>query len=203
MKLRRGLWIGAMALSISACSDSTGPEANARIEVFLTDAPAGYLEKAEVCVSQVYLQGGESEDSGRTILWEAHPDAVDPVPFQCPDLLQLEGVEVSLMPGGVEVAPGTYGQLRLLLASAHVELKAGYTFTDGSTAMELSVPSGEQTGIKVLLSAPIVLEPETLTEITVDAPVEDNFRIQGNPESPAGIQGVLFTPVLREIESSE
>jgi hypothetical protein len=32
----------------------------------------------------------------------------------------------------------------------------------------------------------------------VDFDVDDNFVLQGNPETPAGIHGVLFTPVLKE-----
>jgi hypothetical protein len=33
----------------------------------------------------------------------------------------------------------------------------------------------------------------------VDFDVSQNFVIQGNPETPAGIHGILFTPVLRAI----
>ncbi len=37
------------------------------------------------------------------------------------------------------------------------------------------------------------------TKITVDVDVNANFVIQGDPETPAGIKGVLFTPLLVEI----
>lgn len=209
MKSLPGIWLIVLSLFLVGCDNATAPEANARVEVLLTDAPADYLEEAWVCISQVYLQGGEGEEgeggeeeeegthAGRTILWDA-----DAGP-QCFDLLELQGVEASLMEGGVEVPAGTYAQLRLIVDNASVVLKEPYTFRDGSSEMELAVPSGAQSGIKVLLETPVVLEPETLTQITVDAPVGDNFRIQGDPESPTGIQGVLFTPVLKEVESPE
>lgn len=209
MKSLHGIWLGALSLSLVGCSNTTGPEANARVEVLLTDAPADYLKEARVCISQVYLQGGEGEEgeegehSGRTILWDADPEDPEDRGAQCFDLLTLQGVEASLMEGGVEVPAGTYAQLRLVVDHASVVLKEPYTFRDGLDGMELSVPSGAQTGIKVLLSTPVVLEPETLTQITVDAPVGENFRIQGDPESPSGIQGVLFTPVLKEVENPE
>jgi hypothetical protein len=104
------------------------------------------------------------------------------------------------MEGGVEVPAGTYAQLRFIVESASVVLMAPYTFPDGSDEMDLFVPSGAQTGIKVQLAAPVFLEPETLTEITVDAPVEENFVFLGDPESPSG---VLFTPVLIQVENVE
>jgi hypothetical protein len=105
---------------------------------------------------------------------------------------------------GVEVPAGVYNQLRLIVDSASVVLKEGFTFSDGvTTEMELAIPSGAQSGIKVTLLEPIQTEPDVLTEITVDADVEANFVIQGNPETPAGIQGILFTPHLVQLPPPE
>jgi hypothetical protein len=167
----------------------------ARVQVLLTDAPADYLAVAEVCISQVYLQPGEGEESPRTVLWDkGEGDA------QCFDLLELQGVSAAITPS-VEVAAGTYEQLRLIVESASVTLAEGYTFADGvETTMDLSVPSGAETGIKVQLLESVHAEATELTEITVDADVNQNFVIQGDPDTPAGIQGVLFTPHLVQIE---
>jgi hypothetical protein len=88
--------------------------------------------------------------------------------------------------------------------SASVVLKEGYTFSDGvTTEMELTIPSGAQTGIKVQLLEPVQAEEEVVTEIAIDADVEANFVIQGNPETPAGIQGILFTPHLVQLPPEE
>lgn len=189
----------SLALSVVACADATGPAGNARVAVFLTDAPADYLDTAVVCISQVYLQGGEDEEAGRTILWEKGDGEA-----HCFDLLELQGVSASLTDEGVEVPAGIYHQLRLIVESATATLIDPYTFPDGSTEMDLVVPSGAQTGIKVLLAGPIVAEPEVLTEITVDAPVDENFRIQGNPSPPENvINGVSFVPTLKEVDPVE
>lgn len=189
------LWIACAAtLLMSACGESTGPEGMARVQVHLTDAPADYLAVAEVCISQVYLQPGEGEGSLRTVLWEKGEGAA-----QCFDLLELQGVSAAITPS-VEVPPGTYAQLRLIVESASVTLAEDYTFSDGvETKRDLSVPSGTETGIKVQLLESVFAEATVLTEITVDADVNLNFVIQGDPETPAGIQGVLFTPHLVEI----
>ncbi len=62
-------------------------------------------------------------------------------------------------------------------------------------------PEGAETGLKVqLLESPVLAEANELTEITVDADVNQNFVIQGDPDTPAGIQSVLFTPYLVQIE---
>lgn len=191
----------ALLLSAWGCSDVSGPEESAQVRVLLTDAPSDYIEEAWVCVSEVYLQGGVEDDAARTTLWtKGDGDS------QCFDLLTLQGVFADLTGDeeGVEVPAGTYNQLRLIVDSASVVLKEGYTFSDGvTTEMELAIPSGAQTGIKVQLLEPVQAESEVLTEIAVDADVEANFVIQGNPETPAGIQGILFTPHLVQLPPPE
>jgi hypothetical protein len=86
----------------------------------------------------------------------------------------------------------------LVVSEATVTLIDGLEFRDGGVARTLHVPSGMQSGIKVHLNSPLEVAEGTLTTLTVDFDVNSNFVIQGNPETPAGIQGVLFTPVLKE-----
>lgn len=194
--LRNRFWTVACTAALlgSACGESTGPEGMASVQVHLTDAPADYLSVAEVCIAQVYLQGGEGEEGGRFVLWEkGDGDA------QCFNLLELQGVSAAITPS-VDVPPGTYAQLRLVVESAAVTLAEGYTFADGvETTMDLSVPGGASSGIKVQLQEALFAEATELVEVTVDADVNRNFVLQGNPETPAGIQGVLFTPHLVEV----
>lgn len=175
--------------------DSTG-----RIRILLTDAPADYLSVAEVCISQVYLQAEDGDDeaaeeddrSSRVVLWEKLDG-----PAQCMDLLELQGI--SVMVADAEVPAGSYAQLRFIVESARVTLAEGYAFRDGGSTRELKVPSGARTGIKVQLMEQVLVEAQTLADVTVDADVNANFVIQGNPATPAGIRGVLFKPVLKQI----
>ena len=53
-------------------------------------------------------------------------------------------------------------------------------------------------GLDGFVGVTIEVTENVLTIVTVDFDVNDNFVIQGNAESPAGIQGVLFTPTLKE-----
>jgi hypothetical protein len=192
-----------LAPVLGGCGDSVVElVGDGQVRVMLTDAPSDYLATADVCISQVYLQGGDGDEAeedgdggGRVVLWEKADG-----PAQCFDLLELQGVSAEI--AETEVPAETYAQLRLIVESATVTLANGLTLSDGETiTVDLQVPSGAQTGIKVNLLEPIVVEAETVTEVTVDADVNANFVIQGNPETPAGIQGVLFTPTLNEIES--
>ncbi len=98
---------------------------------------------------------------------------------------------------------GSYGRLLLVVDEALVTLREGFGFRDGSTEKALKVPGGQQSGLKVKLAEVILAEAGTTTIVTVDFDVDQNFRLQGNPESPAGIQGVLFTPNLKELKRDE
>ncbi len=190
----------AVALLLPACDDATGPEGMGQVQVLLTDAPSDYIQSAEVWISRAYLKGGadegeeteeESANGGPIVLFDAGDG--DPMYF---DLLTLqEGITANLT-GAEDVEAGTYRQLRLVVDRAVVTLKPDYKFTDDETSKPLHVPSGMQSGIKVHLNGPIEVTEETLTIVTVDFDVDDNFKLQGTP--PEGIHGILFTPTLNE-----
>jgi hypothetical protein len=103
----------------------------------------------------------------------------------------------------VDVDSRHYHQLRLVVDSARVTLVDGYLFNDLSVSRKLMVPSGAQSGIKVDLSGAIEVEVGELTVLVVDFDVDESFVIQGNPETPAGIMGILMTPTLREKSRQE
>ncbi len=208
MKALRWFVGGVLALSLlcGACDDATGPEGMGQVQILLTDAPADYLAVAEVKISQVYLKAateeeeaveGEGGDGNKVELFN---DAENPLVF---DLLTLQDGITGQLTDVENVGAGTYHQLRLVVASAMVTLKPGYEFRDGGVTMPLHVPSGMQSGIKVLLNSPLEVMEGTLTTVTVDFDVDDNFVLQGNPETPAGIHGVLFTPTLKEKNRTE
>jgi hypothetical protein len=113
--------------------------------------------------------------------------------------LTLQDGVIADVTGEYEVPAGTYAQLRMIVSDAWVVLADGYEFVGGDTERDLFVPSGAQTGIKVMLEEAITAEAGTLTIVLVDFDVNQNFVLQGDPETPAGLQGVLFTPMLREL----
>ena len=196
------LRLAAIALVIGltvsiACSgsDSMFGSGDGRVQVLLTDAPSDIIAEAHVTFSRVYLQS--SDDDGASI--DLMPPEATPLTF---DLLQLrDGIQEQL--ANSKTPAGGYDQLRLVVDEAYVTLHKGYSFEDGSTTDTLFVPSGMQSGIKVQLAAPIEPKDGMLTIVVVDFDVDNNFKIQGDPNVVNGIRGIRFTPSVHEIHRDE
>ena len=186
---------------VTGC-DVLSSEGDARIQVQLTDAPSDYVESAVVWISRVYLPGPGSDPAEA----QGNPGIDlfnDPEnPFSV-DLLLLQDGLVATLTEPVSVEEGTYNNLRIIVDSAFVTLKDGVTLEDGTSTQVLFVPSGSQTGIKVQLTESITAEAGVTTVVLVDFDVNQNFVLQGNPEPPDGIQGMLFTPTLNELRRAE
>lgn len=188
-----------IAVGVAGCDDPVDTDV-ASVRILLTDAPADYIASATVRISTAYLQGGaedDPEDAGRVVLFDASDS---PREF---DLMTLRDGVTAELAAAVEVPAGSYGQLRLVVDDATVVLAEGYEFRDGGNEAALSVPSGFQSGIKVQMSGDLEATAGSLTELVVDFDVNDNFKLQGNPDSPAGIQGITFTPLLKEQSRSQ
>ena len=194
---RAPLAVALSALALVGCDDGVGVNGqDARVQVLLTDAPADYIASAWVDIGAVQLVPAAGEDAGIVTLTE---DATDGLV----DLLELQDAATAEL-ASEEIEAGTYAQLRLIVEAAEVELIDGYEFNDGSTRRTLFVPSGAQTGIKLNLgeagdeedgAGVRIAGGETV--LVVDFDVSQSFVIQGDAETPAGINGILFTPTLR------
>jgi hypothetical protein len=190
-------------LTAFACEGDPLAPKSSQVQIFLTDAPHEQLESAFVWISQVYLQGGggaepdtaasdtTSATGGRVDLYN---DPAAPLEF---DLLTLRDGVTADLTGLVEVDVGLYQSLRFVVDSARVTLVEGLTFEDGTNSAALRVPSGNTSGIKVKLHDVLDAEESTATTVTVDFDVDDNFKIQENPQTGL-VKEVRFTPVLKE-----
>ena len=146
-------------------NDPNRPEASGNnLEVLLTDAP-GDFDEVWVDIVSVEVDAG---DAGWITL------ADQPQSF---DLLTLQN-DVTAALGGASLAPGTYGQLRLIVDNAFVVL-------DGN-AEDLKIASGMQTGIKINLDTEIVEGMKYSVVIDFDA--QKSVKSTG--------QGWLMTPVI-------
>lgn len=207
--------------------DSPGPASGSGVlSVSLTDAPDTLLAAAVVHIGRVEAvpAEGDSAPSDSAPSDSAASDSADAGQVAAQqqggggpvviveeggtfDLLTLQDGVTELL-GSAEVDPGTFAQLRFIVDSARVELKEGLTFRDGSTSRSLKVPSGAKTGIKLNLAGAdgdsadggVVVEEGGETSLVVDFDVSQSFVVQGNPNTPAGIRGFLFKPVLRVVE---
>jgi len=120
--------LAAVALGAAACGSSGG---TARMNVHLVDGPGPYKE-INVHVLEVAIQ---SEAGWITL---GKPDVTV-------DLLKLRnGVAATLVKDAV-LAPGRYGQMRLLLGDGNTVV-----LEDGSVH-DLTVPSGMRSGLKLIV----------------------------------------------------
>lgn len=165
----------------AACGDGSGPSDTGTVTVRLSDAPSDDLQSAVIYISEVTIKGsGVSADE------EVISDTKASF-----DLLTLQNGVTAIL-GSAEVPTGSYSQIRLLVDSARVVLKAGHTFSDGTNTAKLTVPSGSQTGLKVNISPPVeVTSGETV--LVVDFDVSQSFVFQGPRDHPNSIS---FKPVL-------
>lgn len=177
------------ALAVSACESVSGPDM-ARLSVVLTDAPSDYLESATVDIGSVTLRGADG--TWTTVVEDG----------EVYDLLDLQNGVTALL-GTVVIPAGTYTELRMVVQSATVTLLPEYQFEDGSQTMDLAVPSGASSGIKIALENADGEEEDGGVEISdqtvlvVDFDVSSNFVMLGTPDS--GIKGFNFTPRLRAV----
>lgn len=193
----RALALGALALgSLAACDNATGPTEGGFVAVQLTNGPSRIFHpyepagldfmasglaaipsdefaEANVTVTRVELI---REDSSKAVVLSDSSRAFD--------LLRLrDGVTAAL--AGMDVPEGVYRQLRLVVAEG-----ATVVMKDGATE-RLKIPSGTQTGIKVLLPRFEVRADDDTVRVTVDFDVNRSFTKAGNSGK------WMFKPVLK------
>ncbi|MEX2465315.1 MAG: DUF4382 domain-containing protein [Gemmatimonadota bacterium] len=187
-----------LGIGVAACDDGTGPSGDASVRVLLTDAPIDYVASAWVDIGAVEIIPANDDDP---IVLTA--DGTDGFV----DLLDLQG-SVTHTLAEADIEAGDYSQIRLIVEAARVELAEGYAFNDESTEQDLFVPSGAQTGIKLNLRSAdgdeesghvTIASGETI--LVLDFDVSKSFVIQGAPNTPAGINGMIFKPTLRVVVS--
>ena len=187
---------GLLLFAVTAGCDSAGSsefEGEGSLELLLTDAPFPYehVDEANVTISRVEIVRGAVEDTTASGAPEDESAVVTLVDStQQYNLLELQDGVTALL-AEAELEAGTYEQLRLIVDDASVLLNDGRTF-------DLKVPSGAQTGIKVLLPGFDVQAGEN-EELTLDFKLEDSFIVQGNPNTAAGINGFIFKPVIKPL----
>ena len=165
----------AVSLVISACdsNDNSFSDQSPRIKILLTDAPRAQITKADVTISRVEIVGADGDTQ---TLSETEQDF---------DLLTLQDGTVAVLVD-TPLNEGVFNHLLLF-----VEEDANVTFDDDSVA-ELTIPSGFQSGVKILLHGVELdneTEPNVLT-LTLDFDVLESFVDAGESGK------LIFMPVI-------
>jgi hypothetical protein len=184
-------------LLFSACSDGGGSSSSTGdLSLSLTDASSDSYKAVYVTIDevQVHMKGDEDDDSN----WK-----VVASPQKTFNLLELvNGVREEL--GIAELAPGQYTQMRLIIGEtpddginmfSQSHLFANYVIDKNDTPYELKIPSGFQTGIKIVHGFEI--SANQTTELILDFNASDSV-VQ------AGSKGKwLLKPTIKVIDTKE
>jgi hypothetical protein len=163
-------FIVAVVLFAAGC-DAFTSDSSGRLRVELTDAPLDDVAEARVVIERLELLADDGE-----VITISDED----MEF---DLLELRnGLTAEL--ADVEVPDGDYSQLRIL-----VDEEAMLVFDDGSEEI-LKVPSGSQTGIKVLFPS-FTINDDTEVVLTIDFDAARSFVQSG------GSGKYIFKPVIK------
>lgn len=146
-----------------------------------TNAPvaASDIDEALVTIDEIAIvpaedtSEGNSTDAGVTVLSDSNVTI---------DLKRLQaGIDTSL--SDIEIPAGDYSQLRLVTAD-----EASITFEGDSTATDVMIASGQQTGLKVNFDPFTVENEDDLVELTVNWNVEESLK--------GTSQNYVITPVV-------
>ncbi|WP_111642541.1 DUF4382 domain-containing protein [Marinimicrobium alkaliphilum] len=184
--------VALAVLGLSACggSSSSNDDGNTgTLSLSVTDAPVDSATAVVVSFSGVTLQHSNGErvdfvfDEAREI-----------------DLLQLQGNASEGLLDNEEVLAGDYEWIRL---DVNVErgVRDSYITLDDGTEHELWIPSGEQTGLK-LVSGMTVAAGGT-ADFTIDFDLRKAVVAPGAPGGPVAGPGYMLRPALRLVNNLE
>ena len=162
------------------------------LNVELTDAPLNLdlVEEANVTISKVEIRKeveGDMADTGNPFI--TLYDSTKTF-----NLLELRnGVTETL--ANMEVPTGKYDHIRMYVDDASLTLTNGNTYS-------VKVPSGEETGIKIFIKPAIQVEGGLTSNLLLDFDVSQSFVLKGNLNTPAGVKGFNFKPVIRAVNKT-
>jgi hypothetical protein len=167
MRKTTALFVLFAGLALGSCSreDVTSPEvsssASGRLRVYLVDAPAAY-EAVNISVVRVEVHRESSDSTAGWYVLNTLPGTYD--------LLKLRnGAQVVL--GDTMLPPGSYSQIRLIIGD-------GSNIVVNGSSHPLEIPSGPQTGLKLIHS--FVIVPYALYEVIVDFDAGRSIVVTGN-----------------------
>ncbi|MFW5821319.1 MAG: DUF4382 domain-containing protein [Bacteroidota bacterium] len=176
-------------LAFYGCEESTNDinksaDGPGKLKILLTDAPfpTDLVDEANVVINKIDIRNQNHEDDGYPFITLMEEE----MSF---NLLELtNGVTAELV--DIELDSGSYDLVRLYVSEASILLKDG-------TEHDLFVPSGAQTGIKIFIDPAVMVAGGLTPELILDFNVSKSFIVKGNPNSPAGIKGFIFKPVIK------
>lgn len=176
------LFVSIIILStflFTACSTESGP-GTGTMKVSLTDAPANF-DQVNIEIRQVLVNKDENAEDTLDSGWKTVMEdsiVVNLLDYQNGKVLDL---------GEVELEPGMYNQVRLMLGEGN------NVVIDGETHA-LTTPSAQQSGYKLNVDAEV--QEGQVYELVIDFDASQSIVVTGNNQ-------YLLKPVLRTVDLQE
>jgi hypothetical protein len=190
--------LAVFLLVTNACNkiDDSEKSGKGRLVIKLTDAPfpVNLVDQTLVTIDKIEIR---SKVSVETAEGETEDETIYTVLFEGEKVINLldlqNGITEELL--SMDIDAGSYDLIRLHVTSSEVILKDG-------TSFDLTIPGGNSSGIKIKISPELDIESGIESEVLLDFDVSKSFVVQGNMNTPAGIKGFLFKPVIRAIHQN-
>lgn len=189
-KLIHLIFAAAVIALLPACNKSFDSGQTGKLVIKVTDAPfpIDIIESATVTITKVEIRkGNDTISDGNPFLVLSE----DTVTFDLFDL--RNGVAEELV--DIDIPEGKYNLIRLYIEEASLKIKSG-------DAYKVKVPSGKQTGIKIFIKPDFYVNGGLTTELLLDFNLAHSFHMTGSMNSPHGINGFIFKPVIRAVNNS-
>jgi len=193
VKLLLGIISVLGILFSTGCQDMDNNDKKGNLVIKLTDAPfpVNMIDAATVYISKVEIRKKSDGDELGYPYITLIEELEEPLEFNLLDL--RNGITADLV--DMEIEAGNYDLIRLYVDEASLAVKEGDTYN-------LKVPSGAQTGIKIFIKPNLHVAGGLTTDVLLDFNVEKSFILKGNMNSPAGIKGFNFKPVIRAVNNT-
>jgi hypothetical protein len=178
--------------ALAACgSDGGSQDRTGTLKLGITDGP---VDAAEAVVVQ--FTGVELKRKGGPAF------TIDFLAPKTLDLIELQGLDRAMLLDGEEIPAGEYEWMRLLV-QAEPNVDDSSITIDGATC-ELQIPSGAETGLKMIRGFTIGVG--TITDFTVDFDLRKSVTQppgQGTAAPSCDGEPYVLKPVLRLVDSLE
>ncbi len=174
----------ALGLTLAACGGGSSGPGTGTLQVGVTDAPVDDARAVVVQFDGVAIK--RAGDNEQVITFGA-PRTID--------LLALQGGNAAALLQGTTVTAGNYEWMRLLVTATGNDLASYLEKTDG-TQVPLRVPSGSQSGLK-LVSGFTVPAGGTAT-FTIDFDLRKSITLPQSAGSP-----YFLKPALRVVDNTQ
>ncbi len=172
------LLAGALLLALTGCNGGSGSSATMSLAV--TDTPVDGAQSVVVAFTGVDLMG---------------PDGQQSFPFSTEkkiDLLQQQGINSASLLVGVTIPAGNYQWIRLDIDTTH-----SYIITSTGAQYPLTIPSGSQTGLKLVSG--FTVAQGSYAEFMIDF----NLRQSITLANTGGASTYILNPALRLINMQQ